>query len=80
MIRGDSTGKKNNYKTISWFVNNNNQFDFNKNNRNNNLLDNIIKNDSDLYKDSYLSNILNGTTRCVYRGSTISDIDDILMK
>lgn len=73
----DSTGKKIITKPFSWFVNNNNQFDFNKNNRNNNLLDNIIKNDSDLYVDSYLSNILNGTTRCVYRAGPESDIDAI---
>ena len=73
----DSNGKKIITKPFTWFVNNNNQFDLSDNERNNNLLDNIIKNDSDLYKDSYLSNILNTQYECIYRGgSTLKESND----
>ena len=63
----DSNGKKIITKPFTWLVNNNNLFNTNISARNNNLLDNIIKNDSDLHKDTYLNNILSGTERCVYR-------------
>ena len=53
-------------KPFTWFVNNNNHINTNKNERNNNLLDNLIKNDSDLYKDAYLDNMLNGFVDCIY--------------
>ena len=66
----DDNGRKIVTKPFTWFVNNNNQFDTTVSDRNNNLLDNIIKNDSDLYKDTYLNNILNGFGDCVYRGGT----------
>ena len=70
----DNKGRKIVTKPFTWFVNNNNQFDTTDNNRNNNLLDNIIKNDSDLHKDTYLNNILNQFDDCVYRGMpTIKD-------
>ena len=60
---------------FTWFVNNRNNIDTAPKGRNNNsantnkinssLIDNIMKNDSDLYQDSYLSNILNGSKQCV---------------
>ena len=73
----DNNGNKIITKPFTWFVNNNNQFDTVKKTRNNNLLDNLIKNDSDLYKDTYLNNILNGYNRCIYTAGKESDLDNI---
>ena len=64
-------------KPFTWFVNNNNQFDTTKKTLNNNLLYNLIKNDSDLYKDTYLRNILNGFDNCIYTAGKESDLDNI---
>ena len=65
----NNTDKKQNNKLIidkpfAWFVNNGGIFNKIKNLSNNNLLDNMIKGDSDLQRDSIFNNILNKNSLC----------------
>ena len=72
----DNSGNKIITKPFTWFINNNNHFDTANEKRNNNLLDNLIKNDSDLYKDTYLYNILNGSVNCTYTAGKMNNMYD----
>ena len=65
-VERDVNGDKIMTKPFTWFVNNNNKFNKNTNNKNYSLIDNLIKNDSELYQDSFMRNILNSFNRCVY--------------
>ena len=74
----DNNGNKIITKPFTWFINNNNHINTAKNERNNNLLDNLIKNDSDLYKDAYLDNVKKLFVDCNYTaGKTDKMYDDV---